>query len=136
MWSVPVDLITVCETDPLTRGSTTASCCEPLKRFYEYTGGHGAWVGRRLRMLPLSDGASSLLARDDAGCTWTLASPNSVTNTRETLDVETMLKRYVYEEYRQQAQDDLRYREKCVHGVYVPSPDLHDQSSDDDGIDD
>lgn len=54
-----------------------------------------------------------------------------VTNDHENLDVETMLKRYVFEEYRQQAQDDLRYREKCVHGVYVPSPELHHYHSDD-----
>tara|TARA_B110001452_G_scaffold43466_2_gene33293 strand:+ start:2073 stop:2252 length:180 start_codon:yes stop_codon:yes gene_type:complete len=49
----------------------------------------------------------------------------------ETLDMEAMLKQYVFEEYSQQAQDDLRYREKCVHGTYMPSPELHCHSSDD-----
>jgi len=53
-----------------------------------------------------------------------------VTNDHETLDVETMFKRYVFEEYWQQAQDDLRYREKCVNGLYVPSPELHHHHSD------
>ena len=131
MWSVPVELIVVCETDPVTRNSTT-ECCDVLKRFYEYTEGRGAWVGRRLRMMPLS---SSPLARDDTGCTWTLVSPGTVESKRETLDVETMIKRYVYEEYWHQVQDDRRYREKLVNGVYVSSPDPHDYSSDD-GIDD
>jgi len=45
-----------------------------------------------------------------------------VCSTHETLDLEVMLKRYVNEEYWQQSQNHLRYREKCVNGRYVPSP--------------
>jgi hypothetical protein len=81
------------------------------------------------------NGAHPLLARDDAGCSWSLNTPTTVTNDHETLAVETMFKRYVMEEYSQQVQDDLRYREKCVNGVYVPSPELnHCLSSDEDDM--
>ena len=45
-----------------------------------------------------------------------------------------MFKRYVMEEYSQQVQDDLRYREKCVNGVYVASPELHHCHSSDEDV--
>ena len=133
MWRVPVELITICETDPVAVCPT--DCCDTLRHLYDYTEGHGAWVGRRLRVFPHPNNSFTPFARDDAGCTWSLASPTTTTNNDEILEIEVMLKRYVHEEYWQQAQDDLRYREKCVNGVYVPSPDLHNYSSDD-GIDD
>jgi len=137
MWNVPTELVTVCETD--VANTRYEHYCDVLQRLYEYTQGHGAWVGRRLRVHPppSTNDIHPPLARDEAGFTWVLTSSTTVTNDRETLDVETMLKRYVYEEYCQQAQDDLRYREKCVNGVYVPSPELHHRHSDDeDDIDD
>lgn len=135
MWSVPIELVTVCETD--VAHARYDHCCDVLQRLYAYTEGRGALVGRRLRVHspPSTD---QTLARDDAGCTWVLATSTTVTNAGETLDVETMFKRYVLEEYSQQAQDDLRYREKCVNGVYVPSPELHRRcsSSDEEDIGD
>lgn len=137
MWIVPTELITVCETD--VANAQYEHCCDVLQSLYTYTEGRGAWVGRRLRVHspPSKNDTHPLLARDNAGCTWVLTTSTTVTNDRETLDVETMLKRYVSEEYWQQAQDDLRYREKCVNGVYVPSPELHPCYSDDeDDIDD
>lgn len=128
MWNVPTDLVAVCVTD--VANTRYEHCCDVLQRLYEYTQGHGAWVGRRLRVHP-PPSTNDTFARDEAGCTWVLTTSTTVTNDDETLDVETMLKRYVFEEYRQQAQDDLRYREKCVSGVYVPSPELHHYHSDD-----
>lgn len=136
MWTVPTELITVCETD--VANERYEHCCDVLRGLYRYTEGRGAWVGRRLRVHspPSADGTRPPLARD-GGCTWVLTTATAVTNGHETLDVESMLKRYVFEEYRQQAQDDRRYREKCVHGVYVPSPELyHHHSDDEDDIDD
>lgn len=132
MWTVPVELITVCQTDPVTI-LDTIECCEVLRHLYAYTDGHGAWIGRRLRLLPPPAHSSTPIARDVDGFTWTLVSSRTVANNNEeTLDVEVMLKQYVYDEYWQQAQDDLRYRERCVNHVHVPSPDLFDHSSDDD----
>lgn len=133
MWIVPTELVSVCETD--VANTRYEHCCELLQRLYEYTEGHGSWVGRRLRVYPPPLDIHPPLARDNTGCTWVLTTSTTVTNDHETLDVETMFKRYVFEEYSQQVQDDLRYREKCVNGVYVPSPELHHDHSDDD-IDD
>ena len=118
-----MDLISVCETDIAT---DNYECCEVLQSLYAHTRGRGAWIGRRLRVHPP---LHPPFARDDSGRTWTLSHTTSVTSDTETLDIEAMLKRYVYEEYWQQAQDDLRYREKCVNGVYIPSPDFHHDSS-------
>lgn len=136
MWSIPLELVTVCETD--VANARYEHCCDVLQSLYAYTEGRGAWVGRRLRVQPppSTEDTHPSLARDESGCTWVLTTSTTVTNDRETLDVETMFKRYVFEEYRQQAQDDLRYREKCVNGVYVPSPELHHYHSDDEDIDD
>ena len=130
MWNVPTDLVSVCVAD--VANARYEHCCELLQRLYEYTDGRGAWVGRRLRVHspPSIHDTHPLLARDDTGCTWVLTTSTTVTNDHETLDVETMFKRYVFEEYWQQAQDDLRYREKCVNGLYVPSPELHHHHSD------
>lgn len=140
MWHIPADLVSVCDTD--VANTRYEHCCDLLQGLYRYTEGRGAWVGRRLRVHsppppPVND-AHPILARDDAGCTWLLNTPTTVTNDHETLEVETMFKRYVMEEYSQQVQDDLRYREKCVNGVYVPSPELHHcyTSEEDDIIDD
>lgn len=135
MWTVPTELITICETDPVIS-------CEiwhmvrtggVLHDFYNHTEGRGGWIGRRLQVHPppVNDRLPATLARDDTGCVWILTSPTTATNKHEVLDIDVMFHRYVLEEYSQQVQDDLRYREKCVNGVYVSSPDLH-QASDDD----
>ena len=131
MWNVPTELVTICETDVV--NTQYEHCCDILQSLYTYTEGRGAWVGRRLRVNPppSTNDMHPPLAHDDTGCTWVLTTSTTVTSDHETLDVETMLKQYVREEYWQQAQDDLRYREKCVHGVYAPSPELHRRHSDD-----
>ena len=126
-WNVPTELVSVCVTDVV--GARYECTCDVLRTLYAYTGGRGAWVGRRLRVYPTP--AHSPLARDNSGHTWTLTSPTTVTSDTETLDVVTMLQRYVREEYWQRAQDDLRYREKCVGGTYVSSPDDGYSSSED-----
>lgn len=127
MWNVPHELISVCETDGV---GTVPVAPEVVRTLYTYTGGRGAWIGRALRIFPPSH---PQFARDENGKVWSFVSSEDVASEGQVIDVTTMLKGYVYEEYRQRAEDDRRYREKCVDDVYVPSPELHPYSSDEDG---
>jgi len=47
-----------------------------------------------------------------------------VSTLNECMTVEGFLSTLVHRELRQRAMNDLRYREKCVDGQYVPSPEL------------
>lgn len=136
-----VALMTVCEDDPVSSTSLVGHLPHALAELYIATEGRGFVVERvvfrRADDVDVTDELVVIFADErlstHATRQWMYHRVDGlVTSTLdECMTVEAFLRTLAHRELHQRAEDDRRYREKCVDGRYVASPDLRDDVTDD-----